>query len=426
MKKILFVLLLVCSVAMAGMFDSEEFLPPVEGGPEKISGDVQVLNDQEILAQNAQDGLNKANNLLWEAYENVGFKVVYFGSGEGYIAGGTASYQVHPNVNATLIEKRMAFLEAYYQAKRNLMQGINGFSTEKKEGLQQEITSADNSDSNIGGFYSYQDESINQSVSDLLKGYVTYDVRDEAGKTGGRVFVSLAASLKTMEDVSRPSEGIFVSRLLEDGLKKVVIELENGLVPPVGGRIISVPVTDQFAVVAFGSAIARYSENKLTAAKYQEMAIEFAKARASQALVDILYGSNDSWTSGFNSTTLKTDFSDFSEVKEMIPELEPEDEEIINNAKSNFINFVSMTEDYKSVSSGKVPPKTIIRVAMDPSVKENGYGWVYAMAVYYPPIDVSVEDLFTKKDIEVKTYEKPLSENPGWNTSGQVTNDDDL
>jgi hypothetical protein len=156
------------------------------------------------------------------------------------------------------------------------------------------------------------------------------------------------------------------------------------------------------------------------------MAIEFAKARASQALVDILYGSNDSWTSGFNSTTIKTDFSDFSEVKEMIPELEPEDEEIINNAKSNFINFVSMTEDYQSISSGKVPPKTIIRVAMDPSVKENGYGWVYAMAVYYPPIDVSVEDVFTKKDIEVKTYEKPLSENPGWNTSGQVTNDEDL
>src|SRR6056297_484583 len=195
MKKILFVLLLVCSVAVAGMFDSEEFLPPVEGGPEKISGDVEVLNDQEILAQNAQDGLNKANNLLWEAYENVGFKVVYFGSGEGYIAGGTASYQVHPNVNATLIEKRMAFLEAYYQAKRNLMQGINGFSTEKKAELQQNITSADDSNSNIGGFYSYQDETITQSVSDLLKGYVTYDVRDEAGETGGRVFVSLAASL---------------------------------------------------------------------------------------------------------------------------------------------------------------------------------------------------------------------------------------
>jgi len=317
-------------------------------------------------------------------------------------------------------------LEAYYQAKRNLMQGINGFSTEKKEELLQEITSADDSNSNIGGFYSYQDESITQTVRDLIKGYVTYDVKDEAEATGGRVFVSVAASLKTMEDVSRPSEGIFVSRSLEDGLKKVVLELEKGLVPPVGGRIISVPVSDQFAVVAFGSAIVRHSENKLTAAKYQEMAIEFAKARASQSLVDILYGSNDSWTSGFNSTTLKTDFSDFSEVKEMIPELEPEDEELINNAKSNFINFVSMTEDYKSISSGKVPPKTVIRVAMDPSVKENGYGWVYAMAVYYPPIDVSVEDVFTKKDIDVKTYEKPLSENPGWNTSGQVTNDEDL
>jgi hypothetical protein len=48
------------------------------------------------------------------------------------------------------------------------------------------------------------------------------------------------------------------------------------------------------------------------------------------------------------------------------------------------------------------------------------------MAVYYPPINVSVEDVFKKKDIDVKKYVKPLSENPSMVPSGKVTDEDDL
>jgi len=432
---LVFALILASGVTFAITVD--DFLPPVQGGSAELTETASLTRsaDDEVIANDLQDGFNYATKLIWEEQLGDGFRAVVFPSGTGYIAGATSSYSVYENINATLIAKRSAYMTAYYLAKGYLAQGLNGYFTRKKEALESSLVSLDDSEKNVGGFYEYQFEKVEQVVEAMLRGYVTYEVRDMAGETSGKVYVSIVISPKTLAAVNQLSDGVVSASDLETSLQFILNDIEAGVVPPVGGKVIYVPETGATAIVAFGSAISRHSTNEVLANEYKKAAIEAARMRATQTLVDILNGDKNIWKSGFEERTLRAEFENMDEVIAKADEMRSaRSNTTAETMSSEFLNLFSRDKNYESVSSGLVPPGTMIKIAIEESVEQNGYGWVFAIAVYYPELELPMQQILSALEGKPVAIEEPVqdestdendgpSENPQ-GPSGPVSSDD--
>jgi len=444
MKKIILTAVLTALITLgvfAGGLSVDAFMPPAQGGTTEIVDAVQKTDSNEVSAQNLQDGLNYGSKLIWEEQGGDGYKAVKFPSGTGYIAGATAFYTVYPNINATLLAKRAAYLEAYYKAKANMLQGLKGYFTKKETEFSDILVAIDNTEKNVGAQLMTQKETIEQVANGLLRGYVTYEVMDEAGDEDGQVYVSIAITPKTIETVNQVTNGIIFSRDTAYSLQQILANIQNGVVPPVGGKIIIMPESGQTAVVAFGSSIVRYSQNKKLATEYKKAAIEASKMRATQSLLELLKGSNECWYSGLYEGTASGDVSsEYNSINEKVTDLPNENNEIkaavAQVSSSEFLDVFMKTSAYKSTSQGMVPAGVIIQTATDPSVEENGYGWVYTVAVYYPELSLDAQNLYNamsnratvKKENPVTIMVNTSSEssdNPQ-GPSGTVSDDDNL
>ena len=413
----------------------DAFLPPVKGGPTQPETNVERTDENELTAENLQDGFVHANRLIWEDQGGEGFQAVVFGSGTGYIAGAVAEYLVYPNINATLLGKRAAYLEAYYKAKANMLQGLLGYLTRKTETLKDTLVSIDTPEKNIGAQLMTQSESIEQAVNGILRGFVTYEVRDTAKEDRGSVYVSIAISPATLQSLNRVTNGLYFARSATEGLEAVLEEIQAGVIPPVGGKIVILPNTGETIIVGFGSAIVRYSQNLSLATEYRKAALETAKIRATQSLVDFLTGSSTSWVSGIYDGTVSGGISeDYSSITQKIQDLPDEDNElkkaIASSSSNEFLNLFIKTSEYQSVSKGIVPPGVIIRTAVEESVETMGYGWAVAIAVYYPSLTLEIDNLFKNPDVSINMEETVIntqnqSENPQGPT-GKVSDNSGL
>jgi len=451
MKRIVLVTVLSFMISLSlfsGGFSTESFLPPAQGGTKEVEGNVQQVDSETLKADKLQDGLNEANQLIWE--ENDGFRAVEFPSGTGYLAGATAVYGVYQNINATLLAKRAAYLEAYYMAQVHMLEALKGYYSEKKDEFQNLVASIDNEVKNGGLFFKIQTETIDQVANGLLRGFVTYDVKDTPKETTGTIYVSIAISPATIKAANQITNGIVFSVDLQSTLNHILSEIENGVTPPIGGKIIVLPENNMTAVVAFGSAIVRYSSNPILAAEYKKAAIQASKMRASQSLVDLLKGNSIIYSSGlFEGSEAKT-VEEFDEANAKVKQYNQQNENFNVSAAQTvageFMNVFGVTNAYKAVSSGNIPAGTIVRTAIDESVEVDGYGWVYAVAVYYPELALDGESLYNKlmdtsygvsgtttvsgmnmgkvAENELKN-DNPLSDNPQ-GPSGKVSDDDDL
>ncbi len=442
MKKTIITVIFAIAVSLgvfAANLSVDDFLPPSQGGEKEIKGQVERIDDSLISAQTLQDGMNYGNTLIWEEQGGDGFKAVNFPSGTGYIAGATAFYEVYPNINATLIAKRAAYLEAYYKAKANMLQGLKGYFTKRETEYSNILVSIDDPEKNIGAQLMTQKETIEQVVNGLLRGYVTYEVMDNAEDKSGQVYVSIAVTPKTLEAINQVTNGMIFSKDLSSSIQMILSEIQNGVVPPVGGKIIVLPENGQTAVVSYGSAIVRYSENQKLSIEYKKAAIEASKMRSAQALLELLNGSSESWYSGIYEGTASGDVSsEYTSVNEKIKNLPDENNEIkkilAQVSAKEFLDVLMKTSEYKSISQGIVPPGVIIRTAMDPSVETDGYGWVYTITVYYPELTLEAKNLYDgilkksngkENSVTVAPNPNEPSNNPQ-GPSGTVSNDGDL
>jgi len=451
MKKYLFVIVLSVMISLSlfsGGFSTESFLPITQGGTTEVEGQVQQLDEETLKTDTLQDGLNEANQLIWK--ETDGFRAVQFPSGTGYLAGATAVYGVYPNINATLLAKRAAYLEAYYMAQVHMLEALKGYYSEKKDEFQNLVASIDDEVKNGGLFFKIQTETIDQVVNGLLRGFVTYDVKDNPKETTGTIYVSIAISPSTIKAANQITNGIIFSVDLQSTLNHILSEIENGVTPPIGGKIIVLPDNNMTAVVAFGSAIVRYSNNPILAAEYKKAAIQASKMRASQALVDLLKGNSIIYSSGFYEGSEAKTVEEFDEANAKIKQYNQQNENFNVSAAETvageFMNVFGKTSAYKAVSSGNIPAGTILRTAIDESVEVNGYGWVYAVAVYYPELALDGGSLYNKlmdtsygvtntpnisgtnmgnTTENEQIVGSPLSDNPQ-GPSGKVSDDDDL
>lgn len=400
-------------------FSVEDFLAPASGGTTELKGPVNET-DGIIEAQTAQDGFNYANQTLKKL--GSGFSQVMFGSGLGYVAGATESYKVFENVNATQQSKRLAYVKAYTKAKAQLAEGLSGLTGIGYDKLKESSNIVDTADQTLVNNESSYSENINQLVQALIRGYVVYEVKDDVSKN--QVYVSVATSQKSLAAVNNISGAVIECNSLRDGLEYVFQQITQGIVPPSGSKVITIPNTGEVAVVSFGSDIIRHHERPDVERTLLQASERAAKVRAQDAMIGIMQGDQITWETGLQSSLDEST----KEFREIVDQDKTVHYEKLEETQNRFLHTFKQTSDYNSFRAGKLPPGVITQLYTDDY-------WVYAVSVYIPSLSEQTDNFYQqmlqipKNPGAVKVsdqYEPGKGQDIQQGPTGRVTSPDDL
>jgi hypothetical protein len=381
-------LLTAAGPLQAQSFSADDFLPPAlaDDPAQKAQllavqnpGEVEVetgtvSGEPAVKAANPQDAIN-----AFIEQRTPGFTELVFPSGFGFAATGAAAYRVHQSNTATRIEQRNAYAAAYLNAKKSLAQGLFGIANEGKSKISESLSNIDTSDRTLSRYESDSSESINQAVEGLLRGYVVYDVHDDfAAHT---VYVTIVTTPKTLGFFERPDPETVVADSVRDGLNQALVEVKNGLVPPVGGRTIFVPATGEMAYVGFGSAVVRQDSDPSMQTRQNLNAEKIAKMRASDALCGLILGDRITASDTLDSQTasLSSDFERLSEDDPISGQADSPNFQALSQRRQEFLSVESNSSQVASLRKGVLPPGVSTQ-----GWRDNDNAFAYAVSVYLP------------------------------------------
>jgi hypothetical protein len=380
---IAFALMLLPTILRAQV-TADDFMPAVQGGPTDVKEPTKVKVEKGVVsAPTAQDAINTAvheNTAKLKANQgpHVGAVMVTFPSGLGFVATGAATYRTMDNSVATRISKRMAYVIAFTDAKRHLAEALGGLTNEGIDTIRTSLVNINLNKQQMTNQTTEAQAANKQVVELMLRGFVIYEVKDDTEtKT---VSVSIVTTPKTCGKLARPAPNAVEANSIREGLNQVIIEVRTGLVPPVGGRIITMRSTGETAFVGFGSAVVRTSSNSAVQAKLNLEAQKIAAMRAKDALCGLMIGDTTSWEGGVRDS-LKDQNQEFESATadDPLARQQPEAARKLATARQEFVSRMESTDLYQSVRRGVVPPGINTKTWFD---EDNA--WAYAMSVYVP------------------------------------------
>jgi hypothetical protein len=358
---------------------ADDFLPVAQGGPKEVKEPEKVaMKGTTVTAASAQDAVNTAEQKNID--EAVGARMVQFPSGLGFVATGMATYRAMENPTATRIAKRQAYVIAFTKAKKNLAEILGGLSNEGKESVRESLVNINLPKSEMTNISTESDESLRQTVDMMLRGFVIYEVKDDTAQN--TVYVTIATTPKTRGKVARPAPNMVEANDLRDGLNQVIAEVRSGLVPPVGGRIITMRSTGETAFVGFGSSVVRTSQNNAVQLKLNLEAQKIAGMRAKDALCGLIVGDQASWE-GSVKESLKDQVQEFESgtAGDPLARKDPASAKKLDEARQTFVSRMESNDVYQSARSGILPPGVNTKTWFDAD-----HAWAYGMSVYVPSL----------------------------------------
>ncbi len=136
-------------------------------------------------------------------------------------------------------------------------------------------------------------EKREQALRILARGFVAHSVQEQTDP--GLIRVHLVATPKTATRLTRPTASAMESLSLQEGLRQSLAEIEAGLIPSMGNRLIVVNASGELTLI--GYAINRIGAHPDPAAqdKLRTDAEKIAIAHASEALVGLASGDDSGW-----------------------------------------------------------------------------------------------------------------------------------
>ena len=363
--------------------------------PEKVEVKKEVITtDKEptvvVEAAHTQDAINESVKQMRELDEVI--TKIKVGSGEGIVTRGTAAYQAFANRNASLISKRLAYVKAHMQAKKNLAEHLHGLTNEGKESLTESLDTYDSDNDSLANTSSINSETINQKVEGVLRGTAIYSLNDDMEKK--EVEVVIVTTPKTRGETMDVSGGVVKSKSAREGLAKVFTELKTGVLPPTGGKVISTDTASgrQLFFIAFGSEIIRSNKNSQIARTLKMQASKTAQMRAANSMCSLIIGEQAAWKGGVSTKT--------SEGQKQFNSAAAEDPatgensvsaEPLENDISSFLSTMKQKNEYAFFSKGKLPPGLNATRWVSPDGD-----WSYAAYIYNPNITLDTTKLRDK------------------------------
>ena len=397
-RRVLAISALMIGATVAGAADTpptvDELLPvPVfQGGSTHIRQPAAVRTSSADLVEAAsvQDAVNAAQARQKEeltrspvAGTNAPADFLIFGSGVGAVSTGLAVFEEHVDLTASRMAQREAYVTAYQRAKANLLQLLRSTELEKNQELQSRIRRA--TDGENAGDHQTQmsSQAITTRAAGLLRGYVVFEVKDEpdtADRSVHQVFVTLAATPATMARAQRVSAVQIEAESLQSGLQQLMIELQQGLVPPIGARVVDVPTTGERAFVGFGSAVLMAGEPLAPTVQGDRAAEQAARLVALQSLMELLKGDEMTWEGRLRTRqqqTLKS-FEPLAATDPLQPK-EPQQVQRLAERRREFLAEFEQEETIRAVGRGTIPPGTVSRTWHNPQ-----QGWAFGIVVWVP------------------------------------------
>lgn len=374
--------------ALAAPPSVADFLPIEAGGSPEIKNPSAVAVDSgedRVQAASSQDAANAAvgesRKELSGSTANSAASFMSFPSGCGVLATGRATYKIVPNAELSRIAQRRAFVQAFMWAKKEMAQFLDGLNNEARDEINKTVSRLIEAQAETATNRDTVEISVlKQDVSRLLKGFVVYEVNDEQKDGLGQVYVSIVTSPATCLKTGRKAAGFVSEATLSEGISRMLLEIRQGVVAPVGGRIIEVPGTGEVAFVGFGAAVVGDSKDPETNLELLAAAESSAKMYAGDALCGIIRGDQASWT-GSIVEKHRNAYREFVDAQEGDP-LNPGEDgagQRLSESVSTMVNSNVKTDVLNSVRSGRVPGGVPIKTWMD-----DDKHWVYAAAIYFP------------------------------------------
>ena len=274
-----------------------------------------------------------------------------------------------------------------------------------------------NSSRTLNNINTSMTERQKQWAQAVLKGYVTYSVQDDGN---GRVYVTIVSSPKTRGQVGRNgTEGLTVDNL-RNGINAVIAEVRKGLIPPVGGRIVEVPGTNEVAWVGFGSSIVRLDPEPDVQAELELQAEQIAGLRAVDGLAAIIFGDETRWQAHADEET-KRQVKSFEYVQKNDPSTKGTETEIkeYENRIREMRNTLSHSETISSFRKGILPPGIMRQTDLD----DDGY-FAYGIAIYLPSASDWAAQI--KNEMDKTKIVRPVNPNVGSSSASSSSSNENV
>lgn len=361
------------AIAHAQDFDLSDMLParPGQAVPAGavVDGDIVVATDDVTAVQAAHQSL----------IENTedGIRLIQVASGIGILSAGGAHYQTYDNINATLLSKRGAYNQAYLIAKKQLVENMNGVDIQCGNMARVTMDVIDTGTDSVANTQNAMIENCRESVEGSLAGYVTFDVYDDVDTNYVRV--SLISTPKTRAQISLNRGAVTQTTDPNDIFRQVVTDINHGVLPPMGAKVLTNETTGEVILMGYGSAIIRDNSNPRVASRLKDTASRQSQTRARAALLGTLQGEEVYWQGSFDERQIES----AQQFEYDDPYLaDPATVNLLNQDKEMFLNHLTTADDYGTITRGELPQG----VSMRSFTSDDGY-WQYSIAVYSPTLE---------------------------------------
>lgn len=387
-------------------------LIPAEAGKSIPNADTVTVKGDVIIGDDDVSAVAVAHQTLIEEEED-GIKMIKVGSGMGILSVGSASYQTFNNHNASLLSKRGAYNKAFLIAKKQFVANMKGVSLICSNVVSASMDIIDSGNESVANTADIQKEACIESVSGSLAGYVTFDVNDDIAEN--LVRVSLISTPKTRSQIRKQAGAVAVTTAPNEIFKHIISDLKSGILPPVGAKVLTNPETNENYIMGFGSAIVRTNKNKAVSRKLKTVAKRQSETRARSALLGTLKGEKVYWDGSFDEKQMdkNTQFKYDQET------LDPTQVAVLDEEQSTFINQLKTTDDYSTLTKGKLPPG----VSTKSFISTDG-NWQYTVAIYAPSLEKTArkanKEMNSTSKSRVKTTHM-INAHGGQNENGENT-----
>ncbi|WP_025820340.1 hypothetical protein [Shewanella marina] len=392
-------------------FDLNDLVPATNvDQAQSINTDNVKEVDDLIISADPKAAVLVAHQSLIED-DGDGVKMIAVSSGVGILSSGSASYETYENRNATLLSKRGAYLKAFQIAKKQLVENMEGMSNMCGTAINETMDIIDTGTDSVANTVSLTSDNCAESVKGALVGYVTFDVFDDPSEN--LVRVTLISTPKTREQTKRSVGALTQTTEPNVIFKQIVSDLQAGVLPPVGAKVITNAETGESYVLGFGSSIIRDNKNKSVARKLLSTAKSQAQAKARNSLISVMQGEQVYWEGGFTENQLEK-----NEQFEYEPEsINPAETKALGEDKHTFLNNMKTADSYKSFAAGKVPPGVSVK-----TFTSTDGAWSLAVAVYAPSLEAAAQKASSENKQRIK--EGQADRNRKLNSTGGLTETD--
>jgi hypothetical protein len=339
-----------------------------------------TVKGDAVIADNAELAIAVAHKALIDDDED-GVKMIQVGSGTGILSIGSVSYTTYNNFNATLLSKRGAYNKAYMIAKKQLIENMKGVEHQCANLVDSTLDVIDTGAESVANTKETMTETCKESVSGSLAGFVTFDVYDDVNEKIVRV--SLISTPKTRSQIREKHGAVAVTSDPNSIFKQVIGDIKDGVLPPVGAKVLTHSETGEVIVMGYGSAIIRQNKNKSIARKLKSAAKSQSQTRARSALLATIQGEKVYWQGGFDEKQVEgSEQFDYED-----PTLQdPQQVQVLEQQRDTFVNQLKMSDQYSTLAKGKLPAG----VSVKSFSSSDGY-WQYSVAVYAPSLEATAK-----------------------------------